>query len=323
VRRVRPDQAAGLDLSAWRVAFNGAEPVHADTLRRFAARFAPCGFAAEATFPCYGMAEATVLISAPAPGAGALTRTVSRRALNAGRIGPPAADGDHRAIVSCGRALPGEAIAIVDPLASRRAAPDEVGEVWVRGPHVAAGYWRNPAETARTFGARIRGEGETAWLRTGDLGWIDAAGELYIVGRLKDVIVIRGTNVHPQDVERTVQASHRALRPHGGAAFGVEDEAGDEQLVVVQEVERGVRGTEAIDDIVGAVRAAVVREHELTIRALVLVPPGTVPKTSSGKIQRRLTRERWLAGALPPVSPFMDTLQSGPAAVPVAVRGEA
>ena len=316
-RRFRTDAADGLDLSCWRVAFNGAEPVHADTIQRFSRVYASHGFAPEAMYPCYGMAEATVLISAGRRGDAVVTRTVSRGGIQAHRIRPPGPPGDERTIVSCGRALPGEPLAIIDPVESRRAGPDEVGEIWVRGPHLAGGYWEKPGETAATFQARITGEDESAWLRTGDLGWIDAAGDLFITGRLKDLIVIRGTNFYPQDIERTVQASHPALRHDGGAAFSVEDEHGDERLVVVQEVERSVRHAADVDEIVEAVRAAVVREHELTIQALVLVRPGTVPKTSSGKIRRRFTRQRWLAGALerfdPETSPpSQDAAESGP-----------
>jgi acyl-CoA synthetase (AMP-forming)/AMP-acid ligase II len=268
-------------------------------------------------YPCYGMAEATVLISAGRRGEAVVTRAVSRGGVQAHRIRPPESPGDERAIVGCGRGLPGEYLAIVDPADATRAGPHEVGEIWVRGPHLAAGYWEKPRETAVTFQARIAGDGGSAWLRTGDLGWIDATGEVFITGRLKDLIVIRGTNFYPQDIERTVQRSHAALRPDCGAAFSVEDDRGDERLVVVQEVERSVRDAADVDEIVGAVRAAVVREHELTIQALVLVRPGTIAKTSSGKIQRRLTRQRWLAGALETVHPDtsssrQDATESGP-----------
>lgn len=298
VRRFRADHAQGLDLSGWRVAFNGAEPVHADTIERFVRTFAPYGFAPEAIRPAYGMAEATVLISCGRRGEPLVTRHLDRGALGAHRI-VPAAGRDAHVIVSCGRPVDGTDAAVVDPHRATRAARDEVGEIWVRGPHVAAGYWHKPAETAATFHARIAGDDGPEWLRTGDLGWIDAAGEVYVTGRLKDVIVIRGTNVYPEDVERTVEASDPALRPHAGAAFSVEDEHGEERLVVVQEIDRDAGHRPDLDAIVAAVRAAVVREHELTIHAVVLVPSGGVPRTSSGKIQRRLSRDRWRAGVLP------------------------
>lgn len=324
-RRFRPDHAHGLDLSCWRVAFNGAEPVHAETIRRFTEIYAPYGFAPEAMRPAYGMAEATVLISSGRRGDPVVTRGVSRGGLRAHRILPPRPAGDEHTIVGCGRAVAGAHVAVVDPDRWARAGAGEVGEIWVRGPHVAAGYWQKPADTAATFQARLADGDGAEWLRTGDLGWIDSTGQVFITGRLKDVMVIRGTNVYPQDVERTVEASHAALRPHGGAAFSVEGEHGEERLIVVQEVERTVGRPPDVDEIAAAVRAAVVREHELTIHAVVLVQPGAVPKTSSGKIQRRLTRERWSTGVLPIFDPGATGPADGEDAVAaghVTARGE-
>ena len=179
----------------------------------------------------------------------------------------------------------------------------DVGEIWISGPNVAQGYWQNAKATTATFWARIEGEGEERWLRTGDLGFLDGTGELFITGRIKDVIIIRGINHYPQDLEDTVQASHPALRRHGGAAFSILDEHGEERLVVVQEVERTQMRRVSIDDIEGTIREAVATEHELAIQDIVLIRPGNLPKTTSGKIQRGLARRLFLDGRLAELEP--------------------
>jgi acyl-CoA synthetase (AMP-forming)/AMP-acid ligase II len=243
------------------------------------------------------MAETTLLISGGHRGAGPVTRPVSRLGLQAHRAEPPRDRDDTQMQVGCGRSLVGERIAIVDPEARTRLAPDCVGEIWVSGPHVAQGYWQYAEATAATFRAAIAGEGGT-WLRTGDLGFLDTDGELFITGRIKDVIIIRGINHYPQDIEATVQASHPALRRDGGAAFATTDAHGVEKLVVVQEVERTRRHSVAAEDIEGTIREAVVTEHDCAPDHIVLLRPGGIPKTTSGKIQRSLTRQLWLTGAL-------------------------
>ena len=296
VDRFRAEQMAGVDLSGWKLAFNGAEPVRAETMQRFASTFAPYGFRPEALFPCYGLAEATLLVSGGRRASGVATRVVSRRALQDHRAAPPAPDEDAHTLVGCGRCLVGERLAIVDAESRRRLLPGAIGEVWVNGPHVAQGYWRNPDATAATFEAQIEGEAEARWLRTGDLGFLDEDGELYITGRIKDVIIIRGINHYPQDIESTVEASHPALRRHGGAAFAVPGEDGNEQLVVVQEVERTQRHLIARDEITDCIREAVANEHELAVHDILLIRAGAIPKTTSGKIQRSKARELWQQG---------------------------
>jgi acyl-CoA synthetase (AMP-forming)/AMP-acid ligase II len=282
VDRYRPERMDGVDLSRWRLALNGAEPVRADTLRRFAATFAPHGFAAEAIYPAYGMAEATVLIAAGRRGEGARVRPVS----------------DGPEIVGCGRALEGEDIAIVDPAGRRRLAAGEIGEIWVAGPNVASGYWRNPAASEAAFGARIAGEDSGPWLRTGDLGFLDDKSDLFITGRLKEIVIIRGINHYPQDIEHTVAGCHPGLRRHGGAAFAVNDARGAERLVVVQEVERTWRHRIEPDAVAARIRDAVVRAHDIAPYDIALLRPGALPLTTSGKIQRGLARQRWLEGSL-------------------------
>ena len=293
VRRLRADQVKDLDLSCWKVAFNAAEPVRADTIERFAATFSPYGFEPRAMCPLYGMAEATVLISGGGRGAGPVVRTVSREGFQRHHVAAPAGHDDAHRIVGCGRNIIGQRIAIVDPETRRRLAADHIGEVWAGGPHVCKGYWGNPATTRSTFQARIEGEDEF-WLRTGDLGFMDEAGELFITGRIKDVIIVRGINYYPQDIENTVYDSHPALRRYCGAVFSVLTENTEEKVVLVQEVERVHRRDLEIDEIIGCIREAVVNEHEIALDSIVLIRPGSIPKTTSGKIQRNLARRMWL-----------------------------
>ncbi|HYO12608.1 MAG TPA: amino acid adenylation domain-containing protein, partial [Thermoanaerobaculia bacterium] len=270
VRKVGEAEKAGLDLSSWTVAFNGAEPVRAETIERFAAAFASCGFRREAFFPCYGLAEATLLVSG-------------------GALAAAPESGDA---VSCGRAAAGQTVVVVEPEACTPCPPGAVGEIWVAGPSVAAGYWGRPEETARTFGARLA-SGEGPFLRTGDLGFL-ADGELFVTGRLKDLIILRGRNHYPQDLEWTAEASHPALRPGCAAAFSV-DREGEERLVLLCEVERSAADPAGIAE---AVRRAVAEEHEITVEEVVLLRAGTILKTSSGKIRRAACRAAWLAGEL-------------------------
>ena len=298
VERYRPDQMEGVDLSGWKLAFNGAEPVRAATIRRFTETFAPYGFAAEAMMPAYGMAEATVLASAGQRGAGPVTRDLSRDGLRHNHALPPRDDADAQTVVGCGRVLAGERIAIVDPDSRGRLPAGVIGEVWVAGPNVARGYWRNAAASAVAFAAEIAGEVGEYWLRTGDLGFLDEAGELFITGRIKEVVIVRGANHYPQDIEHTVQSCHPALRRHGGAAFTVAEDGAAERLVVVQEVERTYRNRIVADEIVGRIREAVVGDHEIVPYRITLLRPGALPKTTSGKIQRAMARQLWLEGSL-------------------------
>jgi acyl-CoA synthetase (AMP-forming)/AMP-acid ligase II len=297
VSRFRRDAMEGIDLSCWRVAFNGAEPVRADTLASFAATFAPYGFDPHALYPCYGMAEATLLISGGRRSNGAVIGKASRAAVQALRIETPGDDADAVSIVGCGSALAGEAIAIVDPDTRQRLACGVIGEIWVRGPNVARGYWQNPDASQETFAAEILGEPGAVpgafWLRTGDLGCLDAQGELFVTGRIKDLIIVRGINHYPQDLEYTVQRVDASLRPGFGAAFAVTGPRDQERLVIVQEVGRTHRHRIDLDEIAAAIREAIAEEHELSVHEVVLVMPGTIPKTTSGKIQRRLTRQLW------------------------------
>jgi acyl-CoA synthetase (AMP-forming)/AMP-acid ligase II len=296
VARFKAEQMTGVDLSCWKLALNGAEPVRADTIARFSRTFAPYGLDPGAMYAGYGLAEATLQVSGGTRGAGAEARRVSRAALQQGEIAEPAGPADAQAFVGCGPSVIGQRIAIVDPKTRCRTPAGRVGEIWVSGPNVARGYWRNEAASAETFGASIAGEDHGRWLRTGDLGFVDRRGALFITGRIRDLIIIRGMNHYPQDIERTVQDSHPALRRDGGAAFAVADEQGSERLVIVQEVERTQRDKLDLARVSACIREAVARQHEIAVESVALIPPATLPKTTSGKVQRSLARKLWLEG---------------------------
>jgi amino acid adenylation domain-containing protein len=277
LRKATPEALLGLDLASWRVAFNGAEPVRAATLERFAAAFAPCGFQAASFYPCYGLAEATLFVTGGEPG-------------RAPRVD---AEGGR---VSCGRPWLGQRLVVADAETGEERPAGAEGEIWLSGPSVARGYWRNPEATVHDFNAFLP-DGEGPFLRTGDLGFL-AGGELYVTGRLKDLIILRGRNLYPQDVELTAERSHPDLRPGGAAAFAVDaGDAGEERLVIVHEVER--RRQSSIAEIAEAVRRAVAAEHEAQVHEVVLIRQSGLPKTSSGKVQRRRCRDLYLQGELP------------------------
>ncbi|MCV7383509.1 fatty acyl-AMP ligase [Mycolicibacter longobardus] len=299
VERSTPEERAALDLSHWSTAMNGAEPVQASTLRAFAEAFAPAGFRPEAFLPVYGLAEATLLVSGGSDAAAPAVRRIDRNALGEDRVVevPDAADDDPGVVelVGCGRPRGDQRIVIVDPETRRRRGPDQVGEIWISGPCVAHGYRGKPEDTEQTFGAYLADTGEGPFLRTGDLGFL-RGGEVFITGRCKDLIILRGNNYYPNDIEKTVQGSHRALLSGRGAAFSVAPNPGSgEQLVVVQEVSpAGDPAT--LTEVLEAIKAAIARYHGIGAHALVLVEPGSIPTTSSGKIQRLAARQRFLDG---------------------------
>jgi acyl-CoA synthetase (AMP-forming)/AMP-acid ligase II len=304
--RFRAEQMQGVDLSCWKLALNGAEPVNVDTLERFSRTFAPYGFDPRTMYPGYGLAEATLQVSGFERGHGWTTRDISRTALLQGNAIEPTGSADRQTLVSCGRSVIGGEIAIVDPDTRYGTAPRCVGEIWVRGAHVTRGYWRNNEATDETFHAQLAGSPGQDWLRTGDLGFIDDDGALFITGRSKDLIIIRGMNHYPQDIERTVQASDPALRQDYGAAFSITGDDGSEKLAVVQEVERTSLARLNVADVVARIREAVVRHHDIAPAVIALIRPATLPKTTSGKIQRGLTRKLWLEGALEVMQPAAD-----------------
>jgi acyl-CoA synthetase (AMP-forming)/AMP-acid ligase II len=323
VRKIKPEERVGLDLSSWQVAFNGAEPIRPDALDRFAAAFAANGFRREAFFPCYGLAEGTLISSGGKVSEPPFVTAVSGAALEGNQVeltSPGAPDG--RSVVGCGVALDDQELVIAEPESCTRAAAAQVGEIWLKGGSVAVGYWNRKHETEAAFGAYLA-SGEGPYLRTGDLGFVDPSGELYVTGRSKDLIILAGRNHYPHDIEHTVEKAHASIRTGCTAAFSVELD-GEEKLVVVAEVERRLtkprsetgtapdgsdRRIDKVDpgndpdrlvvfdpkEVVKVLRRAISDQHRLGLHDVVLLKPGSIPKTSSGKIQRHACRNGYLA----------------------------
>jgi 8-amino-7-oxononanoate synthase len=294
VDRTSPDERAMLDLSSWRTSFNGAEPIRVETMARFTEAFAPSGLRADVILPCYGMAETTLFVSGgPAQHRG-VTFTASRRALERGRLADTIDDRDAVRLAASGAPACEHDVRVVDPDSLRQVDDDAVGEIWVASESVAKGYWGRPEETATSFGARLDGS-RASFLRTGDLGVLHE-GQLVVTRRLKDVIIMQGRNVYPHDLEQAAERSHPDLRPGFGAAFGVETPAG-EALVVALEVSRH-HDPAADDALFMAVRSVIADTAGVVPAEIVLLKQGTIPRTSSGKIQRRACRTAYLAGSL-------------------------
>jgi acyl-CoA synthetase (AMP-forming)/AMP-acid ligase II len=290
VRRCDAKERDQLDLSCWRVAFCGAEPIRAATLERFGARFAPARFDPACLVGCYGLAESTLLVSG-AHGADPKEVTVSRAALERDAVVLAARGAPGSAtLASAGRADEEHDVRVVDPQTAQPRPDAGIGEIWVSGPSVGAGYWRRPDETRATFNATLPGTGRP-YLRTGDLGFL-RGGQLYLTGRIKDLLIVRGRNIHPHDVEDAAQRAHRLGRPGGGAAFATRSG----QVVLVQESTATAPGELA--EAAAAMRRAVLEEQQIRLAEVILVPPREVPKTSSGKVQRSACRRMALAGEL-------------------------
>ncbi|WP_082926053.1 condensation domain-containing protein [Halomonas sp. G11] len=315
LERIRDEQIKALDLSNWRVAFSGAEPVRHATLTGFIERFRPAGFAADAAAPCYGLAEATLLVSCNPRGSGVVGTTFSQQSLAEGKA-VSAVEGN--ALVGCGTPEPGHTIDIVDPEGFHSLPEGDVGEIWVNGPSVAHGYWHNPEATAKTFVTRdgvswqrtdardsnahdtyAQGHGaqDDRWLRTGDLGFLHQ-GQLYIAGRIKDLIILRGHNVYPQDIESAIEAEVEAVRKGRVAAFAVTTPEGTEGIGVAAEVSRGMQKLVPAEKLIEALSEAVGSACHEPLSVALLLNPGGLPKTSSGKLQRSACRQGWEAGSL-------------------------
>lgn len=311
VSKTTPEERANLDLSSWQVAFCSAEPVRAETLEKFSAAFADSGFREDAFYPCYGLAEAT-LMAAGGNGPGLpVVKHVARTALAKNRLlahesngnghgngyanGNGNGHGAMQRLVSCGQALLDQQIVTADPDTLRRVPAGRIGEILIKGPSVARGYWDRADESERTFRARLADDGDGPFLRTGDLGFF-SDGQLYVTGRLKDLIIIRGQNHYPQDVEQTVVLSHDMAIFGGGAAFSVEVD-GDERLVVVQEIDRHQKNAD-LSEVLRSLRTAIAQEHALEAYAIVLIRQASLPRTTSGKPQRHLCRAQFLADEL-------------------------
>ncbi len=303
-RKISPEQRDGLDLSSWEVAYTGAEPVRVDTLKRFAAAFSSCGFRPSAFYPCYGLAEATLIVSGGPLTAEPILCTTRVAALERnGIVEASDVQENVRTLVGCGRAMPDTRIVIAHPESMTACAPDEVGEIWVSGPSVTRGYWNRPEDTERLFNAHLTDTGEGPFLRTGDLGFL-RDGELFVTGRLKDMIIIGGRNLYPHDIELTVEQSHAAVRSGGSVAFSF-DVVDEERLIVAVEVERRYQPEQQpsdLDAVVRLIRRAVAEEHDVRVHSVVLLRMGGIPRTPSGKIQRSICEARFRDGTLEPVA---------------------
>lgn len=301
--KITEAQKAELDLSCWRALFSGAEPIRLSTLERFAEAFRSCGFDRRVLMPGYGLAEATLVVSLghPTSGETLLHQSVNKAALKQGRIALESDPAQAQVLVACGPMHEelGQSVRIVDPDSRRACDADIVGEIWVSGPSIGRGYWNRPEQSADTFGARIADHpDEGPFLRTGDLGFVKD-GLLYIAGRIKDVIIVRGSNHYPQDIEATVEAADPALNPTGAAAFACRNEATqEERVVVVAEVARTSLRKIDPEELARTIRRQVIEAHEIQVSDVVLIRPGALPKSSSGKVQRNQCRTLYLAGEL-------------------------
>lgn len=298
IRRVSEAECPGLDLSGWRVAYNGADSVRDDTLRAFAEKFAPYGFDPVSWYPGYGLAEATLMVTGSRHDAPPSTMTVDRDALQRGEVLPSSTG---RVLVGSGKTRMDRTVLIVDPGTGRPAEPGRIGEIWIGGPNLPAEYWNNPEATERRFAARLADDPEGVYLRSGDLGFLHD-GELYVTGRCQDLITVDGRTHYPQDIEATVEKSHGAIREGYTAAFSIDDAGtGTVRVVVVANAHRGTLGAAAgavrkREEIRRAVRASVAGEHGIALDDVVLTGPNSVLKTSSGKLQRGAIRAAYLRG---------------------------
>ena len=298
---LRSNPAAEVDFSGWQVAFCGAEPIREKTVTEFTRLASAHGFKENVFFPCYGLAESTVAVTGIGKGGTVSHLNVGVDALSHGMLRLDNAKPDEvKKIINCGSTRAGNEVRIVDPNTLRPCADDEIGEIWVKGKSVGDGYWNNVDATRRTFAARTAGEQDGPYMRTGDLGALHG-GDLYVTGRAKDLIIVRGRNLYPQDIEEIVQNSVEGLRKDCGAAFAVAADV-EERLVIVQEVGRTLLRNVDSASVFKAVVAAVVEELAVMPYEIVLVRPASMPKTSSGKVQRSLCRDYYLQHRLDEVA---------------------
>jgi amino acid adenylation domain-containing protein/non-ribosomal peptide synthase protein (TIGR01720 family) len=297
LERISDEQLAGLDLASWRLAWCGAEPIRPQTMKAFAARFAGCGLPGRALYPCYGLAELTLLVSANRPDAGPRAETFDPDALARGEA-MPAAQGTT--IMDCGSVLPDHQVRIVNPATGTALADGQIGEIWVRGPSVTAGYWHNPQATAKVFQGQLADGSHESHLRTGDLGFLHK-GKLFVSGRLKDLIIIRGQNIYPQDIELVLAERIPELRKGRIAAFAAIVD-GVETIGVAAELARNSRDPDAV---LRAIRDAIIASHQEPAGVVLLLKPGKLPRTSSGKLRRAACAEGFADGSLDPVAAYV------------------
>jgi acyl-CoA synthetase (AMP-forming)/AMP-acid ligase II len=295
IRKIKPEQRELLDLSSWEVAFNGAEPVYHKTLDQFSEYFAPCGFRREAFLPCYGLAEATLMVVGGPKGRSPMIQHLVSSGLEQNHaIISPAMSEETRTLVGCGQNICDQKIRIVDAETRTPCPANQVGEIWVSGPSVANGYWNKPSETEFTFRASLFDSNEGPFLRTGDLGFL-IEGELFITGRLKDLIICDGNNHYPHDIERTVEICHPAIRPAGCAAFSISNSV-SERVVIIAEIELNLEVKP--EEVIIAIRKAVAMHHDLHVDDIRFIRAGAIPRTTSGKIKHYVCKANYMAGTL-------------------------
>lgn len=289
VAKIREAQLDGLDLSSWDVAYSGAEPIRADTIEAFERKFRVCGLRREALYTCYGLAEATLIVTGSRRGEYPTILDFDSAQLSQGRVEVVHRPGPGvQRLVSCGYVAAGQPIAIVDPVRHVQCTSAEIGEIWTKGPCTTAGYWRNESATAKTFVNFLSPASDGPYLRTGDLGFVHD-GQLYVTGRMTDTVIVRGRKYAPQDLELTAQRNCASLQPDAGAVFTVEAE-GAERLVLVHELARSALRELQASDVFRSIARAIAAEHGLRVHEIVLIKPGTLPKTTSGKVQRQRTK---------------------------------
>jgi acyl-CoA synthetase (AMP-forming)/AMP-acid ligase II len=298
VEKIPAQELENLDLSSWRVAYNGSETIRKETLHRFQERFECCGFRWNAFYPVYGLAESTLLVSSSASVEAPVLRELDADALGQGTVSAPRGRTVKTVtLVASGRTSSHLRIVIADPETLIECGPNQIGEIWIAGSSVASGYWRKPAETEAAFHAYLN-SGDGPFLRTGDLGFL-SDGQLFVTGRIKDVINIRGFKHYPQDIEHTVSQSHAAIPANGCAAFAVDRDGGEQLAVVVEVASRPSQRLHGLDDhAIAAIQDAVTERHGVQIGSLALTPYGSIPRTTSGKLQRQLCRRWFIDGSL-------------------------
>ena len=305
-QKITDEQRASLDLSHWEVAFTGAEPVRAETLKKFGELYQPCGFKKEAFYPCYGMAEATLFITGIDATNYPTIAYLDKKALTEDKvIAVNSEHPDSKAVVSCGHTWLEDEIIIVNSETKLQCAEDKIGEIWARGAGIGKGYYQRVEQTEATFQAKLADNPDKTYLRTGDLGFIKD-GELYITGRIKDMMILWGRNHYPQHIEETVESCHPALRLNHGAAFSVEV-GGEEQLVVAHEINRTELRQLNAEEVIGAIRLSVGEQNMANVFAVALLKTGSIPKTSSGKIKRRACQSMFLDGSLNTVAQWQQS----------------
>jgi len=314
-QHITDEEMEGLDISSWSVAYNGAEPIRAATLQNFARRFESIGFNASALFPCYGMAETTLFVTGKSRAEKPIFQAFDNDSLHEHCVVPVSPDAEGaRVLVGCGKVLPNEDVAIVDPQTYKRLSQGKVGEIWINSPSVGKGYWNKPARSQQTFEAKLADSATGPYLRTGDLGFI-RDDELFVTGRMKDLIIIRGVNRYPQDIELTVEQASNRLQNGAVGAFAV-DIDGRERLIVVAEVQRARR--KDWSDVIQSIRHDVAAEHDVPPDGIVLVRFGSIPKTSSGKIQRHACRDSFKDESLKAIASWFSWENADQVSMPTA-----